>query len=75
MKETILEMEEYAKENNVPIIQKDSIIYIMKYIKNKWSLSEQEVRGILIVDPEYLDDLLEFIPDKIPNDVKDIFIF
>ena len=34
MKETILEMEEYAKENNVPIIQKDSIIYIMKYIKN-----------------------------------------
>ena len=26
-------MEEYAKENNVPIIQKDSIIYIMKYIK------------------------------------------
>lgn len=33
MKENILEMEEYAKENNVPIIQKDSIIYIMKYIK------------------------------------------
>ena len=28
-----MEMEEYAKENNVPIIQKDSIIYIMKYIK------------------------------------------
>ena len=33
MKENIMEMEEYAKENNVPIIQKDSIIYIMKYIK------------------------------------------
>lgn len=49
--------------------------YIMKYIKNKISLTEQDVRGILIVDPEYLDDLLEFIPDKIPNDVKDIFIF
>lgn len=32
MKDFILEMEEYAKNNNVPIIQKDSIIYIMKYI-------------------------------------------
>src|SRR5574344_884272 len=32
MKDFILEMEEYAKENNVPIIQHDSIIYIMKYI-------------------------------------------
>ena len=49
--------------------------YILKYIKNKMSLTEQDVRGILIVDPEYLDALLEFIPDKIPNDVKDIFIF
>src|SRR5574344_2419915 len=34
MKENILAMEEYAKENNVPIIQKDSIIYIMRYIKS-----------------------------------------
>ncbi len=33
MKETILEMEEYAKEKNVPIIEKDSIAFIMKYIK------------------------------------------
>lgn len=32
MKETILEMEEYAKEHNVPIIEKDSIKFIMKYI-------------------------------------------
>lgn len=29
----IIEMEEYAKENNVPIIEKDSIEYIQKYIK------------------------------------------
>lgn len=49
--------------------------YIMKYIKNKWSLSEQEVSGILSVEPTFLDDLLEFIPDKIPSNVKDIFIF
>ncbi len=33
MKELILEMEAYAKENNVPIIEKESIAFIMKYIK------------------------------------------
>lgn len=33
MKELILEMESYAKENNVPIIEKESIAFIMKYIK------------------------------------------
>ena len=30
MKEQILEIEKYAKENNVPIIEKESICYIMK---------------------------------------------
>jgi len=34
MKEKILEMEEYAKEHNVPIIEKDSIAFIMKFIKS-----------------------------------------
>ena len=33
MKENIMEMEKYAGENNVPIIEKDSIAFIMKYIK------------------------------------------
>lgn len=33
MKETILEMERYAKEKNVPIIEKASIAFIMKYIR------------------------------------------
>lgn len=33
MKEQILEMEEYAQEKNVPIIEKKSIALIMKYIK------------------------------------------
>lgn len=33
MKELITEMESYAKENNVPIIEKESIAFIMKYIK------------------------------------------
>ncbi len=33
MKELILEMEEYAKNENVPIMQKDGIAFLMKYIK------------------------------------------
>ena len=34
MKEQILEMERYASEKNVPIIEKKSIAFIMKYIKD-----------------------------------------
>ncbi len=41
MQELIREMEQYAKDNNVPIIQKESIIYIMKYIK------ENNIKSIL----------------------------
>ncbi len=41
MKQTILEMEEYAQEKNVPIIEKKSIAFIMKYIK------EHNVKNIL----------------------------
>ena len=33
MKQFILEMEQYAREKNVPIIEKESIAYMMKYIK------------------------------------------
>ncbi len=33
MKDKILEMEEYAKDYNVPIIERDSIAFIMKFIK------------------------------------------
>lgn len=33
MKELIQEMEKYAKDKNVPIIEKDSITFLMKYIK------------------------------------------
>ena len=33
MKEKILEMEQYAAEYNVPIIEKESIAFIMKFIK------------------------------------------
>lgn len=34
MKQLIMDMEEYANEHNVPIIEKKSIAFIMKYIKN-----------------------------------------
>ncbi len=34
MKQLILDMEEYAKEKNIPIMQKDGIAFLMKYIKN-----------------------------------------
>ena len=33
MEEKIREMENYAKEHNVPIIERDSITFIMKFIK------------------------------------------
>ena len=33
MREKIIEMEQYANEHNVPIIEKDSIAFIMKFIK------------------------------------------
>ena len=41
LKENILAMEAYAAENNVPIIEKKSIVFIMKYIK------EHNVESIL----------------------------
>lgn len=34
MKELILEMEAYALENDVPIMQKEGIAFLMKFIKN-----------------------------------------
>ena len=37
----LIEMEKYAKENNIPIIEKESIDYIKKYIK------ENNVKNIL----------------------------
>ena len=41
MKELIIEMDDYASEKNVPIIEKKSIAFIMKYIK------EHNVKNIL----------------------------
>ncbi len=41
MKQNILDMEQYAIDNNVPIIEKKSIAFIMKYIK------EHNIKNIL----------------------------
>lgn len=41
MKEQILEMENYASEHNVPIIEKKSIAFIMKYIR------ENNIKNVL----------------------------
>ena len=41
MKQAILDMEEYASLHNVPIIEKESIAFIMRYIK------KHEVKNIL----------------------------
>lgn len=41
MKENIIEMEQYALDNNVPIIEKKSIAFIMKYIKS------EEIKSVL----------------------------
>ena len=43
MKEHILEMEKYAIDNNVPIIEKKSIMHIMKFIKEHNVLSVLEI--------------------------------
>ena len=41
MKEKIMEMEAYAQEHNVPIIEKNSIAFIMKYIQ------EHNIKNVL----------------------------
>ena len=43
LKEHILEMEKYAIDNNIPIIEKQSIAFIMKYIKSHNVLNVLEI--------------------------------
>lgn len=43
MKEHILEMEKYAIDNTIPIIEKKSIAFIMRYIKNHNVLNILEI--------------------------------
>ena len=65
MKENILEIEKYAKENNVPIIEKDSISYIMQYIK------EHNVKSILEIP--YCSYGRHYVSDNLNHDSFTIY--
>ncbi len=47
MKELILDMEKYAKDHNVPIIEKNSIAFIMKFIKANGIKNVLEIGGAI----------------------------
>ncbi len=61
MREKILEMERYAKDYNVPIIEKESIAFIMKFIK------ENNVKDILEIGSAigYSAILMASVSDKV----------
>ena len=61
MREKILEMERYAKDYNVPIIEKESIAFIMKFIK------ENNIKDILEIGSAigYSAILMASVSDKI----------
>ena len=61
MREKILEMERYAKDYNVPIIEKESIAFIMKFIK------ENNIKDILEIGSAigYSAILMASVSDKV----------
>lgn len=61
MREKILEMERYAKDYNVPIIEKGSIAFIMKFIK------ENNIKDILEIGSAigYSAILMASVSDKV----------
>lgn len=61
MREKILEMERYAKDYNVPIIEKESIAFIMKFIK------EDNIKDILEIGSAigYSAILMASVSDKV----------
>ena len=49
------EIEKYAKENRIPIMQKDGILYLVNYIKENKITYSKKVEGINMLqrlDPE-----------------------
>ena len=61
MREKIMEMEQYAAEYNVPIIEKESIAFIMKFIKSN------EVKDILEIGSAigYSSILMATVSDEV----------
>jgi len=60
LKELILEMEQYASAHNVPIIEKESITFIMKYIKTH-NIKKATIKSLLVMIFN-ISNLLSFIP-------------
>ena len=58
----IRELEEYAKENNVPIMMKDGIEFLTQYIKEnnvkKVTRVDLEIGEVSLVIPSYFQDFL-----------------
>ena len=76
MKEQILEMERYANEKNVPIIEKKSIAFIMKYIKENNIKDDFEITSEELESEGYLKEIK--LDDKIcaaDISVKKVLIF
>ena len=46
MKEKIMAMEKYAEEENVPIIEKKSIAFIMKYIHVSRKILQNNLKSL-----------------------------
>lgn len=54
--------------------------YITKYIikDSSWyvtKLSKKEVANVLTLEPQYVEDILEHMPENLPQTILDIFIF
>ena len=83
MKELILEMEHYASMNNVPIIELDSIKFIMKYIKMnkvKFIYNPYSGEGAILKEIDKIIDMHQkkgytIIPYRIERgvDIKEAF--
>ena len=52
--------------------------YIMQYVTSKYfssRLTKEEVGNVLTIHPDMINDILEYMPENVPDDLKDIFLF
>lgn len=58
-----------------------AVDYIIKYIKNKdgfWKrerLTKKEVLNVIQLEPKFMDEIVEYMPENMPENVVDIFFF
>ncbi len=52
---------------------------VLNYIddRNKYisKLTKQEAANVIQIKPNLIDDIIEFMPDNVPDDVKEMFLF